>query len=393
MHLLPQELVDAIIDTCAQSHEPLVGLTLKACSLVSRAWANRARFHLLREIRLTEQNHPFFLASLNDVLALRRCTSGAAAVCPPAPHSRSPSSWLVPFTTFLRGLVLDDGTQWHESWLMATHCPLGEIDRCMQLARVSLDALTLLYPSIYYDDEGDRRNGEEEADAGLWLPSRLSSRFFRQFFASELRPQDCDTPGVNDGDDDDSYYVPGRAIRAVKKLTICGPTVYSFRDFQALAGAFPVLQVFEVEIDLWFGIYDSAFSARTSDTSAERATHAHAQRTGRAAPLLLPRSVHSIRIGTIRDEIIIRWLLRHFPEQPQQQQQPATHPKHRRHFATLRRFEVLAVGDDEDLDALVALLLHRVKAQYGGELAVTEVRSVENVEDDDDEDDDGYRPS
>lgn len=101
---------------------------------------------------------------------------------------------------------------------------------------------------------------------------------------------------------------------------------------------------------------------------------------------LLPRSVQSIRIDMIQDDVMFYWVLRHFlepaepPYNPQRRGAAAVGVAHHvgsRHFTTLKKLEVSTLGND------VKLLLRQVEAQYGSEPEVIDVQCAADEADSD----------
>lgn len=344
---LPQGIINKIIDVCARV-DVATGAssrnnTLKACSLVSRAWAIHARFHLFIVVRLTARNHHRFVSSLKDAyLLLQRRASGAVL------------RQLPPFTTFLRVLIMDEGEEYGDAWLMTKHCPLKEIDRLLQMVQVRLEVLRFVHLAIF-DAES---HGMQDRGRSPEALRGLSSRGFLQFFGTELLPEDCATPSTEWSA---ASYVQGRALRSAKMLSISFPIVSAFEDFQTLACAFPDLKRFDLEVAPNFSYLAHVANVLGNSTTC-RSFADTARWTGRA---LLPRSVEFIRIIMIQEEVLLEWVLRHFPK-------AAKMKRNRRHFVTLKNFQVATLGHSP------APLLRRVKDQYGSELNFINVEDAES---------------
>ena len=73
---IPQEIIDKIIDLCSADKK-----TLKACSLISRAWVDRTRKHLFSRLRLTDET----LITWCEVIA-----AATSDIEPPLPRATRP---------------------------------------------------------------------------------------------------------------------------------------------------------------------------------------------------------------------------------------------------------------------------------------------------------------
>ena len=82
---IPQEIIDEVIDLCSREKK-----TLKACSLISRAWVYRTRKHLFSKLTLTDKTLPAWCSVVVTP------TSGTPSAEHAHPHATCPSPSYTP---------------------------------------------------------------------------------------------------------------------------------------------------------------------------------------------------------------------------------------------------------------------------------------------------------